>query len=152
MFYWFSVRHGFSNMKIMIGIGGLRYQNWYFPYINLITEHQRYRALPFSRKTFNVFSPFYAQKNRTTRCGLGLVYIYTIKNADAYASALTSGSAKGNRTLDFALRGRRLSRLTIAPFGSGTRTRTQTEWSRVTCATITPSRSSSSSWARSSEQ
>ncbi len=37
------------------------------------------------------------------------------------------GSAKGNRTLDFALRGRRLSRLTIAPFGSGTRTRTQTE-------------------------
>lgn len=42
-------------------------------------------------------------------------------------SVLLRGSAKGNRTLDFALRGRRLSRLTIAPSGSGTRTRTQTE-------------------------
>lgn len=41
-----------------------------------------------------------------------------------------AGSANGNRTRDFALRGRRLSRLTIAPKnknGSGTRTRTQTK-------------------------
>ena len=30
--------------------------------VPLITEHQRYRALPFSRKTFNVFSPSCAQK------------------------------------------------------------------------------------------
>ena len=34
-------------------------------------------------KLFSRFSPSCAQKNRITRCGLGLLYIYTIKNADA---------------------------------------------------------------------
>lgn len=60
-------------------------------------------------------------------------YAYWLKNKiykktlKPKLQCIISGSATGNRTPDFALRGRRLSRLTIAPFGSGTRTRTQTE-------------------------
>lgn len=48
------------------------------------------------------------------RCG-GLI---------AYSVRIFGGSSKGNRTPDFALRGRRLNRLTMEPNGWGTRIRT----------------------------
>ena len=49
-------------MKIIGWHRGIKTPKLMFPVQNLITEHQRYRVLPFSRKTFNVFSPSCAQK------------------------------------------------------------------------------------------
>lgn len=59
------------------------------------------------RRDISAFS-FFVHKKTTSSTWLA-----------AQGELIIFGSARGNRTLDFALRGRRLSRLTIAPLAPG---------------------------------